>query len=301
MAENLGDLVTERRRPELAELDLMDTGELVRLMALEEARVPEAVARQTPQIAAAVDAVADRLRSGGRLVYVGAGTAGRMGVLDAVECGPTFGVGPDRVVGVLAGGREAMFGPRESAEDSAETGSSDLARLDVGPEDAVVGVSASGRTPYTLGAVRYARERGALTVGLSCNPGARLSGLVDHPIEVVVGPEILAGSTRLKAGTAQKLVLNMISTISMVRLGKTYGNLMVDVRASNVKLRERARRIVELATSAEPEEAAAALDRCGGEARVAIVALLLDVGPDEARRRLAAGSVRDALRGEGAT
>jgi len=296
--ERLGELVTERRSPDSAELDRMGTGELVRLMAREEARVPEAVARQAPRMAAAIDAVVERLRAGGRLIYVGAGTAGRVGVLDAVECGPTFGVPPGRVVGVIAGGREAMFDPRESAEDSAEAGASDLDRLCVGPEDAVVGVSASGRTPYTLGAVRRARERGALTVGLSCNPGSRLSDIVDHPLEVVVGPEVLAGSTRLKAGSAQKLVLNMISTISMVRLGKTYGNLMVDVRASNAKLRDRARRIVELATGAPPEEAAAALDRCGGEAKVAIVALLLGVGPDEARRRLAAGSVRAAL-GEG--
>lgn len=298
LEENLGDLITERRRPELAELDLLGTGELVRLMAQEEARVPEAVAREAPRIGAAIDAVAERLREGGRLVYVGAGTAGRMGVLDAVECGPTFGVPPGRVVGVLAGGRKAMFGPREDAEDGAEAGASDLAELGVAQEDAVVGISASGRTPYTLGAIRYARGRGALTVGISCNPGARLSGEVDHPIEVVVGPEVIAGSTRLKAGTAQKLVLNMISTISMIRLGKTYGNLMVDVRASNAKLRDRARRIVELATGAKPEEAAAALDRCGGEAKVAIVSLLLGVGPEEARRRLSSGGgVRAALRG----
>src|SRR5581483_2212678 len=214
-------------------------------------------------------------------VYVGAGTAGRMGVLDAAECGPTFNAA-DKVVALMAGGAGALTTPKEGAEDDAA---------------AVVGISASGRTPYVLGALSAAREAGALTVGLSCQPGSLVSAAADHAVEVVVGPEVIAGSTRLKAGAAQKLVLNTISTVVMVRLGRTLGNLMVDVRAGSEKLVDRARRIVATAASCSPAEAAAALDAAGGEVKTAIVALLAGVDPAEARRRLAAanGVVRQAL------
>src|SRR4051794_19845541 len=265
----LGHLSTEAARAERAEIDRLETAELVRLMSEEDAAVPTAVAAAAPAIAAAVDAIAARLTHGGRLVYVGAGTAGRLGVLDASECGPTFGT--DRVRAVIAGGPGAVSDATESAEDDFDAGARDLGH--VGARDAVVAISASGRTPYVLGAVRHAAGQGALTVGLACNPGSELGTVVDHPIEVVVGPEFIAGSTRLKAGTAQKLVLNMLSTLTMVRLGRTYGNLMVDVRVTNQKLRDRATRIVEQATGAPHEQAAAALHEAGDEAKVAVVML----------------------------
>jgi len=294
----LGGLVTEGVRPELADLDLRPTQELVRLMASEEAAVAAAVRRAAPAIAAAIDAVVARLteRPDGRIVYVGAGTAGRMGVLDAAECGPTFNAA-DKVVALMAGGPGALTTPKEGAEDDAAAGAAELSALGVGPSDAVVGISASGRTPYVLGALAAAREAGALTVGLSCHPGSLVSGAADHAVEVVVGPEVIAGSTRLKAGAAQKLVLNTISTVVMVRLGRTFGNLMVDVRAGSEKLVDRARRIVATAAGRSPAEAAAALDAAGGEVKTAIVALLAGVDPAEARRRLAAanGVVRRAL------
>jgi N-acetylmuramic acid 6-phosphate etherase len=229
------------------------------------------------------------------LIYIGAGTAGRMGVLDAVECPPTFNT--DRVVGVLAGSSAAIERSREAAEDDAGAGAADLTALAVTADDAVVGIAASGRTPYTIGAVRYAREVGATTIGISSNPAADLSLEVEHPIELVTGPEVIAGSTRLKAGTAQKVVLNVISTIAMVRVGKTFGNLMVDLRASNAKLRDRARRIVADATSTDAESATAALDDAGGDVKVAIVMLLTGTDAAAAADRLAAhdGVVRAAL------
>src|SRR6266404_4938529 len=237
----LRTLLTEATRPELMEIDLASTSELVALMNAEDATVPRAVAAAAPAIVAAI---AVRMARGGRLVYVGAGTAGRVGMLDAVECPPTFNSSPGQVVALLAGGDSAFRGATEDAEDDVQTAPTQLARLGIGADDSVVGIAASGRTPYVLGGMAYAHSCGALTVGLSCNPHSQLSEVVDHPIEVVVGPEFIAGSTRLKAGTAQKLVLNMISTITMVRLGKTLGNLMVDVQATNEKLRARAIRII---------------------------------------------------------
>jgi len=259
--------------------------------------VPAAVAAAAPAIVAAIDVIADRLARGGRLVYVGAGTAGRIGVLDAAECGPTFDSPPGQVVGVLAGGADALVESVEGAEDDGGAGARDLERLGVGPDDAVVAVSASGRTPYVLGAAAFARARGAAVVGLACNAGAALSAAVDVPIEVVVGPEFIAGSTRLKAGTAQKLVLNMISTIAMVKLGKTFGNLMVDVRATNEKLRARAVRIVAQAAAAPEQEAAAALGAAQGDAKTAILMLLRGLDARAARLRLGAcgGNLRRAL------
>ncbi|MBD3577403.1 N-acetylmuramic acid 6-phosphate etherase [Streptomyces sp. KD18] len=293
----LDTLTTEAFRPDLADIDRLDTLALARLMNAEDAGVPAAVAAELPAIAAAVDAIAARMARGGRLVYAGAGTAGRMGVLDASECPPTFSTGPGQVVGLIAGGPSAMVQAVEGAEDSPELAAADLAALKLTAEDSVVGISASGRTPYALGAVAYARARGALTVGLSCNAGSALAAAAEHGIEVVVGPELLTGSTRLKAGTAQKLVLNLISTITMIRLGKTYGNLMVDLRATNDKLRARSRRIVALATGAGDDEVEAALAAAGGEVKAAILVLLAGVDGPTASALLTAshGHLRAAL------
>ncbi|KUN87628.1 N-acetylmuramic acid 6-phosphate etherase [Streptomyces bungoensis] len=293
----LESLTTEAFRPELAEIDRLPTLDIARLMNGEDGAVPAAVAARLPQIAAAVDAVAERMARGGRLVYAGAGTAGRLGVLDASECPPTFNTDPEQVVGLIAGGPEAMVTSVEGAEDSPELARRDLDALKLTPDDTVVGISASGRTPYAVGAVEHARALGALTIGLACNEHSALAAAAEHGIEVVVGPELLTGSTRLKAGTAQKLVLNMLSTITMIRLGKTYGNLMVDVRASNDKLRARSRRIVSLATGAGEEEIEQALTESGGEVKNAILAILAGVdGPTAARLlRQSDGHLRAAL------
>ncbi|WP_412077238.1 N-acetylmuramic acid 6-phosphate etherase [Streptomyces xanthophaeus] len=299
----LETLTTEAFRPELAEIDRLSTLDIARTMNAEDATVPAAVAGALPQIAAAIDAIAARMARGGRLVYAGAGTAGRMGVLDASECPPTFNTDPAEVVGLIAGGPSAMVKAVEGAEDSKELAADDLTALGIGPEDTVVGISASGRTPYAIGAVEFARTRGALTVGLFCNAGSALGAAAEHGIEVVVGPELLTGSTRLKAGTAQKLVLNLISTITMIRLGKTYGNLMVDMRSSNEKLYARARRIVALATGAPDEEIEAALAATGGEVKNAILVILGAVDGPRAAELLAAaqGHLRAALAAAPAT
>ncbi|MGI5482140.1 N-acetylmuramic acid 6-phosphate etherase [Streptomyces lavendofoliae] len=293
----LSTLTTEAFRPELADIDRLPTAEIARLMNAEDRSVPAAVAGQLPRIAAAIDATAERMARGGRLVYAGAGTAGRLGVLDASECPPTFNTAPGQVVGLIAGGPTALLEAVEGAEDSRALATADLDALCLTSDDTVVGVSASGRTPYALGAVEHAREAGALTIGLSCNTGSALAAAAEHAIEVVVGPELVTGSTRLKAGTAQKLVLNMISTITMIRLGKTYGNLMVDVRATNDKLRARSRRIVSLATGASDTEIETALTATDGEVKPAILALLAGVDADTAHQLLAktGGRLRAAL------
>ncbi|MET7379527.1 N-acetylmuramic acid 6-phosphate etherase [Streptomyces sp. NPDC005526] len=290
-------LTTEAFRPELSEIDRLPTREIARLMNAEDATVPAAVAERLPQIAAAIDAVAERMARGGRLIYAGAGTAGRLGVLDASECPPTFNTDPARVTGLIAGGPEAMVTSVEGAEDSRDLAVEALDALGLTPDDTVVGVSASGRTPYAIGAVEHARARGALTIGLACNADSALAAAAEHGIEIVVGPELLTGSTRLKAGTAQKLVLNMISTITMIRLGKTYGNLMVDVRASNEKLRARSRRIVALATGAPDDEVERALAATDGEVKNAILTLLTGVDAPTAARLLrdSDGHLRAAL------
>ena len=266
-------------------------------MNAEDARVIPAVASQAEAIARAVEVIAERLRDGGRLVYAGAGTSGRLGVLDATECPPTFNAPPGQVVGVIAGGPPALTQAVEGAEDHPEFAERDLAALGLSQKDVLVGIATSGRTPYVLGAVAYARRQGAFTIGLSCNTDAELIPHVDLAITPVVGPEILSGSTRLKAGTATKLVLNMLTTGAMVRLGKTFGNLMVDLRATNNKLRARTNRIVRQLTGLDREQAAALLERCGGELKTALVAQLAAVTPDEARTRLqaAGGQVRRAL------
>jgi N-acetylmuramic acid 6-phosphate etherase len=293
----LANLTTEAFRPELAEIDQLPTLDIARTMNAEDQTVPAAVAAQLPQIAAAIDATAVRMGRGGRLVYAGAGTAGRLGVLDASECPPTFNTDPSEVVGLIAGGPTAMVQAVEGAEDSKKLAAEDLDALGLTPDDTVVGISASGRTPYAIGAVEHARAQGALTIGLSCNAGSGLAAAAEHGIEVVTGPELLTGSTRLKAGTAQKLVLNMISTITMIRLGKTYGNLMVDVRASNDKLQARSRRIVALATGAPDEQIETALAAADGEVKTAILMILADIDAKTATDRLtdSRGHLRAAL------
>lgn len=297
---DLGALPTEQADPRYAAIDLASVGELVTLMNEADAEVPRAVRAALPQIVPAIEAVTQRLRAGGRLLYVGSGTSGRLGVLDASECPPTFGTPPELVRGLIAGGPDAVFAAREGVEDDAVAGRAVVAAEDVGAADAVLGLAASGSTPFVVAAVAEARARGALTVGLSCNAGTPLSAAAEHAIEVLVGPEVVAGSTRLKAGTAQKLVLNMFSTVTMVRLGKTYGNLMVDLNASNAKLRERAIRMVSAATGAPREQALRALESAGMQVKLAILCLQRGISVAEAGARLAAagGRLRAAAEGE---
>jgi len=288
---------TERANPASTDLDRLSALEMVKLMNREDAGVARAVAEQATAIAEAIDVVAARLAAGGRLVYAGAGTSGRLGVLDAAECPPTFSADPSQVRGIIAGGTRALTVAVEGAEDSALQGGEDLRAIDIGPKDAVVGITASGTTPYVSGALERAREQGAATIALVCNTGSPLAAVADVAIEVVTGPEVLAGSTRLKAGTATKMVLNMLSTGAMVRLGKTYGNLMVDLQATNDKLRTRARRIVAAATGLDDAAAARLLDEAGGEVKTAVVMHALGVPAGQARRRLAdaEGRLRQAL------
>jgi N-acetylmuramic acid 6-phosphate etherase len=295
--QNLGQLVTEGRPP-TGNYDDRSTQELVELMNREDAAVPAAVGRANAALAAAIDAVAERLRAGGRLAYVGAGTSGRLGELDAAECESTFSTAPGQVVAVVAGADLASAQERDAAEDDAEAGARALRELEVSARDAVVAISASGRTPFVRGALEAAAGAGAMTVAVVSVPDSELGRAAQHEVPVVVGPEFIAGSTRLKAGTAQKLVLNTISTVAMIRLGKTYGDLMVDVAGRNHKLRARARRAVRLATGASDGEVEAALADAGGSAKVAIVSLLAGVEADVARKRLeqAGGRVSGALR-----
>jgi N-acetylmuramic acid 6-phosphate etherase len=293
---DLASLTTEDCRPELAGIDELPTGALVRLMSAEDAVAAAAVAACSGQITAVIDAVTARLRRGGRLIYVGAGTAGRIGALDASECPPTFSTPPGQVIAVVAGGQPALTGAVEGAEDDTGTGAADLAETRSAEADAVVGISASGRTPYVLGALRRARAVGALTVAVVSNEGSPMARAADLAIEMVTGPEVITGSTRLKAGTAQKLVLNMLSTIIMVRLGKTYGNLMVDLQPRNAKLRARARRVVCQATGQPDAQAAEAL-AADGDVKTAILMILTGASQPQARQALetAAGRLREAI------
>jgi N-acetylmuramic acid 6-phosphate etherase len=290
-------LQTEARNPASTNLDELTPLEIVQLMNREDGLVIPAVAAQAATIARAIEIIAEHLRGGGRLVYAGAGTSGRLGVLDATECPPTFSSLPGQVVGLIAGGTPALTRAVEGAEDHPEMAESDLTTLGFNAQDVLVGIATSGRTPYVLGALAYAHRVGAPTIGLTCNVASELHPLCDLAITPVVGPEILSGSTRLKAGTATKLVLNMLTTGAMVRLGKTFGNLMVDLRATNNKLRARTNRIVRLLAGLSEAQAALLLQACGGELKTALVAQLAGVTPEEARNRLAAGGgqVRRAL------
>jgi N-acetylmuramic acid 6-phosphate etherase len=290
-------LETEARNPASTRLDEMTALELVRLMNAEDDRIPAVVAGQAEAIARAIEVIAARLREGGRLIYLGAGTSGRLGVLDAAECPPTFSTPPGLVLGLIAGGTAALTLAVEGAEDHPELAEKDLADVSLGPGDVVVGIATSGRTPYVLGGMAYARRLHAFTIGLSCSSAAELTGAVDLAIVPVVGPEVLSGSTRLKAATATKLILNMLTTGAMVLLGKTYGNLMVDLKATNSKLRARTNRIIRLLTGLSVEKAGAVLDRSGGELKTALVVQLAGLTPAQARERLqeVGGQVRRAL------
>ncbi len=292
----LASLETEAANPSTAHLDAMDPLTLTRAMNAEDAKVAAAVESTLPEVANAVQEIAKRLRRGGRLIYAGAGTSGRLGVLDASECPPTFNTPPTMVVGLIAGGREALTTSMEDAEDSTDAGRIDVQGLKVTEADTVVGITASGRTPYVLGAVACAREQGALTVALVCNKRTPLEKIAEITIAPIVGPEAISGSTRLKAGTAQKMVLNMLSTGAMVLLGKTYGNLMVDVQPKNTKLRRRAVRMVRQVTGLDEQSAEDQL-RETGDVKTAIVAGRAGLSPTEARVRLAehGGIVRAAL------
>lgn len=278
--------ITERENPASESLDTKPTREILRIISREDRQVAPAVTKVLPQLARAVEVIVEALAKGGRLIYLGAGTSGRLGVLDAAECLPTFGT--DRVVGVLAGAPAAMFRPIEGAEDDPARAERDLRRLKLSSRDVLVGISASGRTPYTLGGIRYARRVGAKTIGVGSNPRAPLARLADIAIVPVVGPEIIAGSTRMKAGTAQKLVLNMLSTASMVRWGRVFSNWMVNLRVTNRKLRRRATTILAKATGASLRRAATALEQVDGDLPVALLMLRKKISPREARRSLAA-------------
>jgi|SRR5581483_5381114 len=290
-------LLTEQRHPESSALDELPVAQQLQIMNAADAEIAGAVAREIPRIAAAVEAIAAALDRGGCLFYVGAGTSGRLGVLDAAECPPTFGVPPELVRGVMAGGERALAHSAEGVEDDPEAGARDLDAAGFGSRDAVVGISASGRTPYVLGAVAKARALGAITCGISCVRDSELSRSVQFPIEPETGPEILAGSTRLRAGTATKMVLNMISTTAMSRLGHVYGNLMVNVQPTNRKLEDRARRVIQEATGVSYAEASDLLDKAGRSVRTAIVMQKRGLSRPEAEALLARakGRIRDAL------
>jgi N-acetylmuramic acid 6-phosphate etherase len=294
---DLSALGTETRNERTAELDRMPVSELLDVMNAEDQSVAFAVRAALPQIGAAVELIAASLRQGGRLVYLGAGTSGRIGLLDAVECPPTFGTSPHQVIALLAGGQNAFAVAVEGAEDNPRGAVTDLEGVSLDARDTVVGLAASGRTPYVVGGLDYARSVGARTVSVACNRDAVISGHADVAIEVVTGPEVLTGSTRLKGGSAQKMVCNMLSTAAMVRIGKAYRNLMVDVRPSNDKLVERARQMVAEAADTDLETATRALEAAGGHAKTAIVMLLADCTRDEAAARLerSGGDVRTAV------
>lgn len=294
---NVQPMITERINPATREIDTLPTEEIVAAINAEDQQVAPAVAREGYKIARLADLVADRIKRGGRLIYLGAGTSGRLGVLDAAECPPTFGTSPNLVVARIAGGMEALTTSIEAVEDDAEQGARDIADLHVGSDDVVLGIAASGRTPYVIGGLEEAKRRGAFIAGLACTDPSPIGAMVDLQIAPIVGPEVISGSTRMKAGTAQKLVLNTLSTTVMIRLGKTFGNLMVDVQPTNEKLRQRAARLVTLATGLDDEEAQRLLIAADYHAKTAIVMALCNVDAAEARRRLAAndGRVRAAI------
>jgi N-acetylmuramic acid 6-phosphate etherase len=288
---------TEARNPASEKIDNLSALDIVRLINEEDSRVPAAVAKEAKAIAKGVEIIADRLRANGRLVYLGAGTSGRLGVLDASECPPTFSTSPDMVVGIIAGGYGALTRAVEGAEDHPEKAVEDLKAANLSNRDVVVGIATSGRTPYVIGGLKYAREIGAYAIGFACNDGSALTDTADLMITPVVGPEVISGSTRLKAGTATKLVLNTLTTGAMVLLGKTYGNLMVDLKATNAKLIQRTRRIVAELTGLTEAQAEQQLARCGGELKTAVVAQLRGISAEDARRFLAeaGGQLRGAL------
>jgi len=284
----LAVLDTEKMNPATTEIDRMSTLEIVEVINAEDVKVAQAVKQVLPQIARAIEEIATRLRRSGRLVYVGAGTSGRLGALDASECPPTFNIPQEMVISCIAGDPQAIGQAYEDLEDSWEAGQADVATLGISEVDVVIGITASGRTPYARGAIAYAKERGALTIGLTCNANTPLEKEVEIMIAPVVGPEVITGSTRMKAGTSQKMVLNMLSTGTMILLGKTFGNLMVDVQATNYKLQQRALSIVRQATGLDEDTARTLLKTSGGEVKTAILVAQANILPGQARERLAA-------------
>jgi N-acetylmuramic acid 6-phosphate etherase len=297
MNEDLGQLNTEAIDSRFSKIDTLSTIDLLKLFNDGDKSVAEEVAKVLPKVAEAITEITKRMESGGRLIYVGAGTSGRLGVLDASECIPTFSLEEGLVIGIIAGGDTALRTGIEGAEDVLEGAIEELKKINFSKKDSLVGIAASGRTPYVVGALKYAKEMGAASIALSCNLNSELSKFADVAIEVDTGAEILAGSTRLKAGTAQKLVLNMISTVSMIKLGKTYGNLMVDLQVSNIKLKDRAIRIIQAATNCDIKKAKDALQESKDQVKVAIVMILLETSAEKALELLkASGSrVRAAL------
>jgi len=297
MEKQLRSLTTELRNEQTMNIDNANTLEILSMMNNEDLKVAIAVQEVLPEIKAAVECAVESLRKEGRLIYIGAGTSGRLGVLDAVECPPTFSTSPETVIGIIAGGEKAFVRAVEGAEDKEEFGVEDLKNINLSPDDTVVGIAASGRTPYVIGALRYAQETGAKAVALSCNKNARISEAADIGIEVVVGPEVITGSTRMKAATAHKMVINMISTASMIRIGKVYENLMVDVNVSNYKLKERAVSIIQTVTGAEYELAKETLEKTGLKVKTAIVMLKAQTTLEQAEELLnrADGDVRKAI------
>lgn len=294
MAVELDKIATEQRNPRTAHIDELSTLEMVTLINSEDHRVADAVQEVLPQIAAAVDLIAERLSRGGRLVYVGCGTSGRLGILDASECPPTYNVSPELVQGLIAGGFPAIFKAVEGAEDSRELGEEDLKKITFCDKDVLCGLAASGRTPYVLGAMAYAKSIGASVIAVTCCKGSQIDRAADIGIAPEPGPEVVTGSTRMKSGTAQKMVLNMLSTGAMIRMGKVYGNLMVDVQPSNEKLVRRCQRIVMQATGADETQAVAALDASGYHCKTAIVMILCGVSAEEAGEMLARAGGRIA-------
>lgn len=294
----LEKLLTEQFHPASEHLDDLDAAGILTVMNAADSEIAGAVATEIPRIARAIEAIAEALDRGGHLFYIGAGTSGRLGVLDASECAPTFNVSPDLVRGIIAGGEKALIQATEATEDDPDAGVRDLLASGFGPGDALVGITASGRTPYVLGAIAAARKMGALTAGISCTPASELSRSVDYPIEPKPGPEILTGSTRLRAGTATKMVLNMISTAVMIRLGYVYGNLMVNVQPTNAKLTDRARRIISKATGVDEARAAELLEQSGRSVRTAIVMEKKNIGRQAAEQLLAKarGRIAEALK-----
>ena len=282
----LQKIATEQRNPNTMQIDTLSTLDMVNLINREDHRVAEAVAEVTDKIAQAIDVIADRLSKGGRLIYCGAGTSGRLGILDAVECPPTYSTDPEMVQALMAGGYPAIFKAVEGAEDSRELGVQDMKGINFGAGDVLVGIAASGRTPYVLGCMEYAKELGAPTVSVTCCPGSVLDQFADIGIAPAPGPEVVTGSTRMKSGTAQKMVLNMLSTGTMIKLGKVYGNLMVDVKPSNEKLIRRCVTIVCAATECDEATATAALETCEYRPKTAIVMVLCGVGADRAKEML---------------
>lgn len=283
---NLERLMTEKRNTKTMNLDEMSPYEIITIMNKEDQKVLDAVHDALPQIGRAIEWTTESLQKNGRIIYIGAGTSGRLGILDAVECPPTFGVSYDTIVGVIAGGEGAFVKAEEGAEDNPELGREDLKRICLSADDVVIGLAASGRTPYVIGALQYAKEVGCRTIAISCNENTKISAKADCAIELLTGPEILTGSTRLKAGTAEKMVLNMISTVSMVGIGKVYQNLMVDLRQTNTKLVTRAENIVMEAVGCERKEAQTALQEAGGGAKLAITKMLLHCDIETARKCL---------------